>query len=67
MPISELELWARASFVLNQRGERADEHIAERIAYLAERGDAVGVSAWRAIADRVDRLRDIQGAGKVRH
>ena len=67
MAISEQELWACASLVLEQRGERADEHIAQRIATLAERGDEAGVNIWRAIADRVDQLRDVQGTGKARH
>ena len=65
--ISEQELWACASLVLQQRGDLTDEHIAERVAALAAAGDEAGVATWRAIADRIDTLRDTQGNGLARH
>jgi hypothetical protein len=65
--ISDWELWARASQVLQQHADRTDEHIASRVAELALAGDEEGVSAWKAIALRVDTLRDSLGEGAAIH
>ena len=64
--ITEWELWACAQQVLTQHGDRAVEHVAERVAYLAIAGDMDGVATWRRIAERIDQLAD-QGAGQARH
>ena len=65
--ISERELWACAQQVLRQHGDGADLFLAERVAALAVAGDSGGVLTWKAIADRVDQLRDRQGKDKARH
>lgn len=65
--IEERELWACAQQVLRQHGEGVDRFIAERVASLAHSGDRAGVGTWVAIADRVDKLRDDQGAHVSRH
>jgi hypothetical protein len=65
--ISERELWACADQVLEQYKANADRFVAERVAALAAAGDAEGVATWRAIATRLDQLRDTAGALMVRH
>jgi hypothetical protein len=55
--ISDRELWACAATIERQHGDRAPLIVAERIGALALAGDAEGVSAWRAIAVRLDQLR----------
>lgn len=54
--IPDRELWACARQVINHHGSDVDRYIASRVKALTEAGDAAGVAAWRAIADRVDRL-----------
>ncbi len=56
MAISDRELWACAAHILRQYGDRAPAHIAERIADLALKSDTDGVTTWKQIADRYDRL-----------
>lgn len=56
--MSERELWACALLVEREYGDGADAHIAERVTALALVGDAAGVERWRAIADKLDQLRD---------
>lgn len=65
--ISDWELWACASQVLRQHGDRADEHIASRVIELALAGDEEGVLVWKAIAARLDRLCDSTGEGQAKH
>ena len=60
MAISEKELWACALQVLSTKGELADDFVAERVETLARGGDLEGVGVWRAIAERIDRLRDVE-------
>lgn len=50
------ERWAEALMVERQHGERAGEHIAERITALALAGDDEGVARWLEIASRLDAL-----------
>jgi hypothetical protein len=39
-------------------GDRAVEHIGDRMADLARKGDHAGVQRWLEIADRLNQLRD---------
>ena len=64
--ISDRELWACANQVINHHGPDVDAFIAERMRALAAAGDAAGTRTWLAIAERVDRLRDLKGRGKTR-
>lgn len=52
------ELWACALLVERQHGDGAVAFIAERVGALAAAGDHAGVERWRAIADKLDQLRD---------
>jgi hypothetical protein len=52
----EWELWACANAVLQQHGDGAPVHVAERIGALALAGDMAGVETWKQIAARVQRL-----------
>jgi hypothetical protein len=54
----EQEMWACALLVEREHGERAVAFIAERVQSLALAGDMAGVDRWRAIADKLDQLRD---------
>jgi len=54
----ERELWACALLVEREHGAGAVAFIAERVASLAAAGDLTGVERWRAIADKLDQLRD---------
>jgi len=65
--ISDRELWACASHVLERHGRHVDEFIAERTADLAAKGDEAGARTWLAIAERVDQLRNVAGDGRSRH
>lgn len=57
MAVEERELWACGQHLLATKGDGADAFVADRIADFATRGDERGVRTWRAIADRMDRLR----------
>lgn len=57
------ELWACAQHVIKQHGDRAPAFVAERIGALTLAGDDEGVEAWKAIAARVEQLRDF-GKGR---
>lgn len=65
--IDERELWACAHQVLRQHGDYTDSFIAQRVGELAKRGDESGVATWRAIASRVDQLRNTDGLTASRH
>lgn len=54
----ERELWACALLVEREHGDGADAHIAERVTALALAGDVAGVERWRAIADKLNQLRN---------
>lgn len=54
----ERELWACALLIERLHGDKADEHIAERVRALTLAGDKAGVDRWMAIADCLDKLRD---------
>jgi hypothetical protein len=64
MAVSDWELWAAANHILRQFGDRANDHVAERVTTLDQAGDRAGVEAWISIAERMDQLRDDRG---VRH
>lgn len=53
MALTEWEIWACALKVEQMHGERAGDHVYERVKALAEAGDHDGVAAWLAIADRL--------------
>jgi hypothetical protein len=55
--LTDWELWACASTIMRNHGERAPVFVAERIGALALAGDADGLATWRAIASRMDQLR----------
>jgi hypothetical protein len=65
--ISDRELWACAQQVIDHHGPDVDRFIAARMTALAEAGDEAGVTAWRAIALRVDALRREPDAVEPRH
>jgi hypothetical protein len=58
--VSDHELWACALQVLTSKGDGADAFVAGRVETLARADDLEGVRTWRAIADRIDRLRDVE-------
>ena len=64
--ITDRELWACANQVLEHHGPDVDDFIAAQVADLAIKGDEAGTRTWRAIAERVDQLRDIRGDGRRR-
>lgn len=53
---SDEERWAEALAIDRQHGAMASAIIEERIRTLALAGDEAGVSRWREIASRYDRL-----------
>lgn len=65
--IGDRELWACANQVLNHHGPDTDSFIKARMEALAQAGDEAGARVWRAIAARVDQLRNDIGAGHDRH
>lgn len=65
--ISDRELWACAQQVIDHHGPDVDRFIAERMTALATTGDEAGIRIWRAIADRIDRLRAIDSGDGPRH
>lgn len=65
--ISDRELWACASHVLQQHGDRAPVFVAERIGALALVGDEAGVATWKAIAVRMDRLSQMEPVATAPH
>ncbi|WP_294260787.1 hypothetical protein [uncultured Sphingomonas sp.] len=50
------ERWAEALLIERQHGERAAMHVAKRIGALVLAGDEAGVTRWKEIALRLDRL-----------
>lgn len=55
--LTDWELWACATLVEKQHGERAPFYITERLLTLAAEGDQVGLATWQEIAERLDQLR----------
>ncbi len=53
---AEQERWAEALAVDRLHGGGAPRYIAERIGALALAGDADGLTRWREIAARLDKL-----------
>lgn len=60
----EQHIWACVLAVEAQYGAGAPRFVAERIGALAIAGDADGVAMWKAIARRLDGLRDGSRKGK---
>jgi hypothetical protein len=54
---SDRDLWALTLKVERDHGDRAARHAAERIGTAARAGDQVGIDLWKAVAERLDRLR----------
>jgi hypothetical protein len=52
----EQVLWACASIVLRDHGNRTPHFVAERLGALALVGDVDGIRVWKAIAARIDQL-----------
>lgn len=67
MPLTDWELWATAQHVIGSHGDDAIAHINDRIYDLGKAGDEAGVSAWMAIADRVEKLTAQPSEGDTRH
>ena len=63
--ISDWELWACANQVLKIHGEKAPRYVAEQIGALALTNDAVGIAAWKAIADRIAELAGLIEPGSI--
>jgi len=61
MTLTDWELWAVANKVLQQHGENAPLHVAERIGALTFAGDDGGVAAWKGIERR---LLELMGPGR---
>ena len=57
MRIDDKEIWGSALQVERVHGEFAPRFIAERIGELALAGDFEGVATWKAIAGRLDTLK----------
>lgn len=55
---SEHELWAIALKVERDHGDSAPRHIAQKIGAAAIAGEWEIVTTWKAIAARLDQLRD---------
>jgi len=55
---SEHELWAIALKVERDHGDSGARHIAQKIGAAAIAGDWNAVTMWKAIAARLDQLRD---------
>lgn len=55
---SEHELWAIALKVERDHGDRAPRHIAQNIGAAAIAGEWDAVAMWKAVAARLDQLRD---------
>jgi hypothetical protein len=53
----EQERWAEALAVERRYGAEAPRHVAERIGELALAGDVAGIARWKAIAIKLDALR----------
>lgn len=60
--LTDWELWACASTVLRQQGERAPMFVAERIGALALEGKSEGVATWQQIAARIDAIQRKAGS-----
>lgn len=58
MPLSDWELWARASTVLKTHGDKAPLHVAEQIGALVLKGGEEGIRSWQKIAVCLDALMD---------
>ncbi|MFC0590773.1 DUF6961 family protein [Novosphingobium aquiterrae] len=65
MPLSDWELWACASTVLENHGVEVPVHVAEQIGALALKGDDEGIRTWQEIAKRIVELQ--AGADVRRH
>jgi hypothetical protein len=50
------ELWGMASMLIRQHGDRAPVVVAERIVWLASKGEGEGVALWQAAARRLEQL-----------
>ncbi|TKD51551.1 DUF6961 family protein [Sphingomonas baiyangensis] len=57
MAISDWEVWACALNVERVYGEKAMDHIEERMKDLSQAGDNKGLLTWLRIADCLDDLR----------
>jgi len=57
VPVDDRELWACALQVERRYGHNAPRFVAERIGALVVAGDQEGISTWKMIAERLDKLR----------
>lgn len=64
--ISDRELWACAIQVICAHGNGVEAFIIARLTELANVHDLAGVKTWKAIAARVEQLRDMRGLDKAR-
>jgi len=63
LTLTDWELWACASQVLQLHGDKAPLHVAEQIGALATQGDDAGIRTWQAIAARIEQLTDKPSRG----
>lgn len=54
--VTERDIWATANLVIQQHGEHAWLHAAQRSDALLERGDVDGARVWRRIKRAIDAL-----------
>jgi hypothetical protein len=60
MMVSDRDLWALTLKVERDHGDHGDDapqYIAERIGAAAAQGDQTGIDLWKAVATRLDQLR----------
>ena len=50
------DLWVQASRILEDYGDRAPLHVAEKIGGCALAGDMDGIAAWKRLAHKLDAL-----------
>lgn len=54
---SDRDLWELTLKVERDHGDDAPRYIAERIGAAAAEGDQIGIDLWKAVATRLDQLR----------
>ena len=66
MAISEWELWAVASKLIEQHGDGAYAFAVERLNAIVLVGDEAGLTTWSSIIDRMAQLQDEVGLTQSR-
>ena len=58
--VSERDIWAAASILVERYGDDAESHAAQRAEELFDRGDLEEHCAWRRILEAVKQLKDTE-------